>query len=148
QGGPDAVTVTLIGQVVATAFGPGWHPRLHSPLALDDDSEPEPDVAVVTGVPRDYLGAHPATAALVVEVAESSLRLDRVKSGLYARARIQDYWIAKLLQRLLEVRREPHVAADVPHGWVYRSVELLRPPATVTPLAAPTALIRVADLLP
>jgi len=118
------------------------------PLALDDDSEPEPDVAVVTGVPREYLGAHPATAALAVEVAEASLRLDRVKSGLYARAGIQDYWIVNLVERVLEVHREPHVEADAPHGSVYRSIELLRPPATVTPLASPTALIRVADLLP
>jgi len=148
QGSPHAATVSLIGQVVATAFGSGWHPRLQMPLALDDESEPEPDVAVVTGAPRDYLDAHPATAALVVEVAESSLRLDRVKSGLYARAGIQDYWIVNLVERVLEVHRDPHVEADAPHGSVYRSVEILRPPAMVTPLAAPTALIRVADLLP
>src|SRR5215467_13899211 len=109
QGSPHAATVSLIGQVVATAFGPGWHPRLQMPLALDDDSEPEPDVAVVTGVPREYLGAHPATAALAVEVAEATLRLDRVKSGLYARAGIQDYWIVNLVERVLEVHREPHV---------------------------------------
>ena len=148
QGSPHAATVSLIGQVVATAFGPGWHPRLQMPLALDDESEPEPDVAVVTGAPRDYLDAHPATAALVVEVAESSLRLDRVKSGLYARAGIQDYWIANLVDRTLEVHREPHSAAVSTHGRVYRFVELLHPPATVAPLASPTALIRVADLLP
>ena len=59
QGGPHAATVSLIGQVVATAFGFGWHPRQHSPLALDDESEPEPDVAVVAGIPLDYVGAHP-----------------------------------------------------------------------------------------
>ena len=105
-------------------------------------------MAVVAGVPLDYVGAHPSTAALVVEVAESSLRLDRVKGGLYARAGIREYWIANLVDRVLEVHREPHSAAESTHGWVYRSVELLRPPATVTPLAAPTALIRVADLLP
>jgi Uma2 family endonuclease len=148
QGSPHAATVSLIGQVVATAFGPGWHPRLQMPLALDDNSEPEPDVAVVAGGPRDYLGAHPVTAALVVEVAGSNLRLDHVKSGLYARAGIQDYWIANLPDRVLEVHREPHPVAEAAHGWVYRSVELLRPPATVTPLGAPTTLIRVADLLP
>jgi len=148
QGSPHAATVSLIGQVVATAFGSGWHPRLRSPLALDDDSEPEPDVAVVAGIPLDYIGAHPSTAALVVEVAESSLRLDRVKGGLYARAGIREYWIANLVNRTLEVHREPHSAAESTHGWVYRSIELLGPPATVTPLAAPTALIRVADLLP
>ena len=149
QGSPHAAIVAHIGQALVTAFGPGWHPRLHSPLALDDDSEPEPDVAVVAGGPRDYVGAHPSTAALVVEVADSSLRLDRrLKGGLYARAALQDYWIVNLAERVLEVHREPRPAADAPYGWVYRSVEILRPPATVTPLAARGTRIPVADLLP
>src|SRR5262245_65744738 len=77
QGSPHAAVVAHIGQVLATAFGPGWHPRLHSPLALGDDSEPEPDVAIVAGSPFDYLRAHPSTVGLVVEVADSSVRLDR-----------------------------------------------------------------------
>ena len=131
------------------AFGAGWHPRLHAPLALDEDSEPEPDVAVVAGAPRDYVRAHPSTAALVVEVADSSVRLDRrLKSGLYARAGLQEYWIVNLVGGVLEVHREPQPAADALSGWGYRSVEILRSPATVIPLAAPGAQIPVADLLP
>ena len=149
QGSPHAAIVGHIGQVLAAAFGPGWYPRLHSPLALDDDSEPEPDVAIVTGGPRDYVAAHPSTAALVVEVADSSLRLDRrLKGGLYARAGLHDYWIVNLVEGVLEVHREPQPAVDAAHGWVYRSAEIRRPPATVAPLAAPGALIPVADLLP
>jgi Uma2 family endonuclease len=148
QGSPHAATVGHLGQVLATAFGPGWHLRLHSPLALDNDSEPEPDLAVVAGAHRDYVSAHPSTAALVVEVADSSLRLDRLKGGLYARAGIQDYWIANVVEGVLEVYREPLPAADAPYGGVYRSAELLRPPATVTPLAAAGTRIQIADLLP
>jgi len=148
QGSPHAAIVAHIGQVLATIFGPGWHLRLHSPLALDNDSEPEPDLAVVVGRPRDYVSAHPSTAALVVEVADSSLRLDRLKGGLYARAGIQDYWIANAAESVLEVHRDPQPAADAPYGWGYRSAELLRPPATVTPLAAAGTPIPVADLLP
>jgi len=137
-----------LGQVLASAFGRGWHPRLHSPLALDDDSEPEPDVAIVAGEPRDYVSAHPSTATLVVEVADWSLRLDRrLRGGLYARAGLPDYWIVNLVDGVLEVHREPGPAADAPYGWVHRSIEALRPPATVTPLSAPGVLIRVADLL-
>ena len=49
QGSPHAAIVGHIGQVLAAAFGPGWHPRLQAPLALDEDSEPEPDVAIVAG---------------------------------------------------------------------------------------------------
>jgi Uma2 family endonuclease len=148
QGGRHAAMVAHIGQLLATTFGPEWHPRLHSPLALDDDSEPEPDLAIVAGMPRDYAGAHPSTAALVVEVSDSSLNLDRLKGGLYARAGIQDYWIVNVIERVLEVHREPHPAVDAPYGWIYRSVDLLRPPATLTPLAASGTRILVGDLLP
>ena len=149
QGSAHAAIVAHIGRVLESAFGVGWHARLHAPLALDDDSEPEPDVAMVPGEPRDYVSAHPLTAVLIVEVADSSLRLDRrFKSGLYARAGLPEYWIANLVDGVLEVHREPAPAADVAHGWRYRSVDVLRPPASVTPLAAPGAAIPVADLLP
>jgi len=149
QGSSHAAIVGQIGRVLTAAFGPGWYARLHSPLALDTESEPEPDVAVVAGAPRDYLEAHPTTAALVVEVADSSLGLDRrLKGGLYARAGLPDYWIVNLAEGVVEVHRRPQPAADAPHGSGYRSVEVLRPPATVAPLAAPDRPIPVADLLP
>lgn len=149
QGSAHAAIVAQIGQVLAVAFGSGWHARLHAPIALDDDSEPEPDVAIVAGECRDYEGAHPSTAALVVEVADSSLRLDRrLKAGLYARASLPEYWIVNLVAGALEVHRAPEPMADTAYGAVYRFVKSLRPPATVTPLAAPGKRIRVADLLP
>jgi Uma2 family endonuclease len=149
QGSPHAAIVGQIGHVLRAAFGAGWHVRLQAPLALDDDSEPEPDAAVVAGTYRDYVERHPTTAALVVEVADTSLRLDRrVKGGLYARARLPEYWIVDLVDGALEVHRDPRQAPDDVHEWVYRSVEVLRPPATVTPMAAPGTAILVADLLP
>jgi Uma2 family endonuclease len=149
QDSAHAAIVMHVGQVLAVAFGAGWHPRLQAPLALDDDSEPEPDVAVVTGAPRDYLAAHPSRAALVVEVAMSSLRLDRrLKGGLYARAGLVEYWIVNLADGALEVHRVPQPTADAPYGWIYRSIDVSRSGATVTPLAAPGARIAVADLLP
>jgi Uma2 family endonuclease len=142
QGSSHAALVDHIGRTLAAAFGPGWHPRHHAPLALDDASEPEPDVAIVPGAPRDYLRAHPATAALIVEVADSSLRLDRrLKARLYAQAGLADYWLVNLVDRVVEVHREPHAG-------VYGSIVRLGPPATVSPLALPSAVIPVADLLP
>jgi Uma2 family endonuclease len=148
QGSPHAAIVVKVGQVLAVAFGGRWHPRLHSPLALGEHSEPEPDVAVVAGAPLDYVAAHPTTAALVVEVADSSLRLDRFKAAVYAQAGLREYWIVNLIDRALEVYQEPQPPPDVQEGWFYRSVEVLRPPASVTPLAAPAARIPVADFLP
>src|SRR5881628_698599 len=74
------------------------------PQFLDDRSEPEPDVAVIHGSPRDYVDAHPMHPALVVEVAQSGLGLARGRKAVaYARAPIADYWIVNLVDRVLEV---------------------------------------------
>lgn len=144
-----AATVMHVGHVLELAFGAGWHARLHAPIALDDDSEPEPDVAIVPGARLDYFDAHPSAAALIVEISDSSLRVDRrFKTGLYARALLQEYWIVNLVDEVLEVHRDPGADAEAEFGAAYRRVEVLRPPATITPLAAPTARIAVADLLP
>ena len=149
QGSVHAAIAARVGEVLAEAFGAGWHCRLHAPLAVDDASEPEPDVAVVAGGALDYLAAHPSSAALVVEVADSSRRLDRrLKTGLYARARLPEYWIVNLVDGVLEVHRDPCQVPDEPYGWAYRSVEILRPPAAATPVGAPARSIPVAELLP
>lgn len=149
QGTYHAAIVAQVGRVLAAAFGAGWHARLHAPLALDDESEPEPDVAIVAGTERDYLTAHPSTAALIVEVADSSLRMDRrFKTGLYARARMREYWIVNLVDGTLEVYREPQSAPGSVFGAIYGVAEILEPSAAVTPLRAPAARIAVADLLP
>jgi Uma2 family endonuclease len=111
--------------------------------------EPEPDVAIVAGTPRDYVNAHPSTAILVVEVADSSLRLDRrLKAGLYARARLPEYWIANLVDGVLEVHRHPELTRDAAYAWTYGSVEIRHRGDTVTPLALSGRTILVADLLP
>ena len=149
QGARHATVVALVRAVLEKAFARSYHVREEKPIALDEQSEPEPDIVVVPGRPRDYLDAHPSRPVLVVEVAEPSLALDRLrKGGLYARAGITDYWILNLLDEVLEVYREP-VCAPSGHGeWKYVSVHLLRRNAVVTPLAAPRARIRVASLLP
>lgn len=142
-------TVRLVALALAQAFGEGWDVRTEGPIALDDDSEPEPDVAVVRGSLRDYLTAHPADPVLVVEVALTSLAFDRErKASLYARAGRPEYWIVNLVDRVLEVRREPARSASAPYGWHYRGVEVSGTGDAVFPLAAPSARIAVADLLP
>ncbi len=128
---------------------PGWIVRTQAPVSLDDESEPEPDLAVVAGRPADYREAHPARPTLVVEVAESSLDFDRRQKGsLYARAGIQDYWIVNLVDRVLEIHRDPGRDPSAPYGWRYRSVITLPPPAVVGPLAFASSRIAMADLLP
>src|SRR6185503_9802871 len=92
QGRPRATGIRLVARALRAVFGSGWSIEAQLPVALDEESEPEPDIAVVVGEPRDYLGAHPSHPALVVEVALASLALDRGgKASLYARAGVADY---------------------------------------------------------
>src|SRR5262245_11800623 len=100
--------VALVAETLRVAVGRGWFVQVQSPIALDDRSEPEPDVAVVAGAPRDYTAAHPARPALVVEVVLSGLRMARGrKARAYARAGLDEYWILNLVDQVLEVHREP-----------------------------------------
>jgi Uma2 family endonuclease len=100
--------VRLVEEALRLAFGTGWDVRTQGPIALDPRSEPEPDASVVRGSPRDYRDAHPTSPVLVVEVALASLRLDRTRKGrAFARAGVTEYWIVNLVDRVLEVHREP-----------------------------------------
>jgi Uma2 family endonuclease len=149
EGSPHTVAIQLTMAALQRAFGPGWNVRQPSPIALDDDSEPEPDVAVVPGTPRDYVDAHPMRPVLIVEVSHSRLGFDRTyKASLYARAAITDYWIVNLVDRVVEVRRGPMTSDAAPYGWTYERLTISGPGEMVTPLAAPFALIAVSDLLP
>lgn len=149
QGTPHYTGICLAEDALRAAFGPGWVIRSQGPIALDDESEPEPDIAVVPGSVRDYSAEHPARPVLVVEVSESSLSLDRGRKGsLYARAGLEDYWIVNLVGRVLEVYRGPVVDPAAMYGWRYASRTVLPPEASAMPLAVPTASIRVGGLLP
>ncbi len=149
QGSRHAAAIRRVLAALRRALGDAWQIDSQLPIALDDDSEPEPDVVVVPLDPTAYRDVHPSRTVLIVEIAETSYRIDREhKAGLYARAGIADYWIVDLAHGVVEVHREPEALPDAPHGWRYRSAATLRPPATVAPLAAPDSLIRVADLLP
>jgi len=149
QGSPHAVAVQLVGDALRVAFASGWVVRVQMPVALDDESEPEPDVAVCAGSPRDYVAGHPSRPVLLVEVAEASLAFDREHKGsLYARAHVPDYLIVNLVDRVVEVHREPTPSAEAPYGWRFSTRRRLEAGDGVSPLAAPKARIHVADLLP
>ena len=149
QHSPHRTAVLLVAKALEWAFGEGWFVQTQSPIILDDRSEPEPDVCVVRGSPRDYVDAHPRRPALIVEVAQSGLRRARGRKAVaYARARIADYWIVNLVDRVLEVHREPARPGPALRRWAYAAIESLGANAVITPLAAPLATIRVADLLP
>jgi Uma2 family endonuclease len=105
---PHATAILLTERALEKIFSHGHFVRTQLPLRLGADSMPEPDVAVVQGGIRDYALAHPRNAALVVEVADSTLALDRRrKLALYARNDIPEYWIVNLPDRCVEVHRQP-----------------------------------------
>ena len=148
QNAPHATAVRAVQEALRHAFRPGHDVRPQLPVALDDSSEPEPDVAVVPGSYRDYRRGHPSRAVLVVEVADSTLTADRRKSGLYARAQVPEYWIVNLIDDVLEIYRNPVPSRASRFGWAYADTRVFRRGDSISPLAASTARIAVADLLP
>ena len=148
---PHAAALTLANDALRLVFRPGFAVRPQLPLSVGGLSQPEPDVAVVTGSARDYGDAHPTAdnAVLVIETSDSTLTPDQTtKAGLCARAGIREYWIVNLPERLLEVHREPASSEAALLGSGYGQIRVLSELDTLAPLAAPTAEIAVADLLP
>ena len=115
------------------------------PLILGQHIDPEPDVAIVAGSPRDSK-LHPTTASLVIEVSDSTLQYDTTtKVDLYAAAAIPEYWVLDLNARALRVYRDP--GPDGAGNSTYRTQFTLTSADAVTPLAG-AGSIAVADLLP
>lgn len=138
---PHRIALELTTEAVRAAFGVGWRMCVQLPLVLGQSTDPQPDLAVVAGSPRGTTD-HPTTAALVVEVADTSFKYyTTTKLAAYAAAGIADYWVLDVNARQLHVFRGPA-------GDAYADHQTLGPADTVTPLAAPAAAVRVADLLP
>lgn len=113
------------------------------PIRLDDQSEPEPDVALLRVVANQYADAHPGPAdvRLIVEVAQSSLDFDReVKIPLYARSGIVETWLVDLEAQQVEIFREPGPSGYADHSRSGRA-------ASIAPQAFPEAAVKVGDLL-
>lgn len=148
QGKSHAVAVALIAETLRTIFRQGYYVREEKPLVLSDNSEPEPDLVVMRGSLRD-VPDHPTpeTAALVVEVSDSTLEFDQnEKATAYARSGIAEYWILNLRARRLEVRRDPGLIDAEIYG--YRSLQIVVAPGAVATLEKPEENIPLVDLLP
>lgn len=149
QHSPHRTAIILVAKALERAFAEGWFVQTQSPITLGERSLPEPDVCVVRGSPRDFTAAHPTQPALVVEVAQSGLRFARGrKAAVYARAEIAEYWIVNLVDRVLEVYRQPIRTRGGRTRWGYGTVRTIRADGSIMPLAAPAATIAVGELLP
>ncbi|MEK6257502.1 MAG: Uma2 family endonuclease [Planctomycetota bacterium] len=146
QKNAHSVSLLLTCDLMQVLFGSTRTVRYQLPLKLSDVSEPEPDVAIVTGKPRDW-SDHPTTAELVIEISDSTLKFDLTnKVALYAQALIPEYWVVDLIHRQIIVHRQPKRPRSGPAR--YEEVTVYEADAVVKPLAKPKASVKVADLLP
>jgi Uma2 family endonuclease len=140
QPAPDMHVITKLTMLFARAIGNRALVQAQGPLAVSEDSEPEPDLALIPN--EDYSHDHPTRAFLVVEVSQASLRKDRlVKAAMYARAGIPEYWIVNLDERVVEVHR---VAGD----GGYATVITHGPEQTLSPEAFGDVIVPIEEILP
>ncbi len=150
--GEDAIhaaAVEVTRDLLAAILPAGWIARGPHPVTTED-SEPEPDVTVARGTQRDYFKRHPtpADAALVIEVANSSVRIDRgIKQRVYAAAGVPVYWILVLQARFVEVYTAPTgIGINAAYGPPTRYADGDSVPVVIDGREVGT--IAVADLLP
>jgi Uma2 family endonuclease len=111
------------------------------PITLPDDSEPEPDIAIVRTPDTLYQNRHPFPADIfwLIEIANSTLAKDLgVKKDLYARVGIPEYWVMNLQTLELVIFRDL-IANE------YRS-EICLSSGNISPLAFPDLSIEIARL--
>ncbi len=108
-GNPHAATVKRINRLLPTRLPAGVLLSIQDPISVDD-SEPEPDVAILNFCDDLYASRRPTAqdVLLLIEVADSSLAYDReVKGPIYAEAGVREYWIVNLINSTVEVYRDP-----------------------------------------
>lgn len=143
QGRRHVIVVTWLLVALSKVFGME-RLQTQSSLPVNEDSEPEPDLAVPAESVDYYLedDPTPADTLLVVEAANTTLHTDlTVKQKMYAQSGIPEYWVVDIPNRLLHVFREPTANG-------YASETILTTADEVRPLAAPDSIVRVAELLP
>ncbi len=117
---------------------------VQNPVRLDDGSEPEPDVALLRPRADDYQTATPCPPdiLLLIEVADASLVDDRaIKMPLYAENGIVECWIVNLLDRVVEVHRQPE-------NGRYADVRRVGPGEIMGIALLPCVALPVGDLFP
>lgn len=138
EGPPHSHKMTILTRLLYGAAPDDVWIRVQNPIIAADDSEPEPDLAIVPA--GSYDEEHPRQAHLVVELAGSSLARDRdVKAGLYAASGFEEYWIVDLAGERVEVYRHPE------HG-VYSSKHTYRPGEVIAPARFPEMRVALSAL--
>ncbi|MEL6248861.1 MAG: Uma2 family endonuclease [Cyanobacteria bacterium J06648_16] len=143
EGEPHAYYNTCGADYLRRLLGARVQIRDAKPITLPNNSEPEPDIAVVKPLNRVYLQHHPYPEDIfwLVEYSNSSLKKDLdLKQAIYAEAGIQEYWVVNLQQRRLIVFRDPRLA-------VYQTEQIFSS-GTISPAAFPEVAIALNQFLP
>lgn len=142
EGEPHVYFSSEAGDYLAQLLGDLAMVRQAKPITLPNQSEPEPDIAVVQRLGREYLEHHPYPENIfwVIEYADSSLEKDlQLKSQVYAEVDIPEYWVINLRTRELIILREPQAGAYVTRTSCSMD--------SLTPLAFPDVSIDVQQLI-
>lgn len=139
QGTEHAFSIARLTKVLILALGDLATVRPQLPFAASEYSIPEPDLAVVSELRAD---AHPEHALLVIEVACSSLAIDRrVKAQLYAEIGVPEYWV-------VDVTHGEVIIHTCPSQGGYRRIEHVGRERVLVPVELPTVHVAVAEILP
>ncbi len=110
-------------------------------FAASDDSEPQPDLALVAPDEGGF-GELAASALLLIEVAETSLAYDLgLKAALYAASDVREYWVVDLATRSVIVHRDSD-------GTRWEQITTVRPGGTVSPVAFPDLALPLEAFVP
>lgn len=142
-GSAHAACVKRCNSVLSRLLGETVIISVQDPVRLDEYSEPQPDIALLKARPDYYAVVHPSPGdvLLVVEVADTSLQIDRVvKLPLYARAGITEVWIIDLVTRAVEIYSDPNQG-------VYRNSHTVRGDEPLSPAKLPSLSIPASALL-
>lgn len=138
EGEPHAYFSSEAGEYLIKLLGDKATIRLDKSITLPNNSEPQPDIAIVQRLGREYLQHHPYPENILwlIEYADSSLEKDlEVKSKIYAEVNIAEYWVVNLKRRTLIIFREPQ---DGEYGSKFTLTS-----GTICPLAFPDMAISV-----
>lgn len=123
--------------------------RCQDPITLPNNSEPEPDFAIVRLQEYHYLSHHPYPEDIiwVIEIADSSLEYDRnIKLPIYAEAGILQYWIFNLPESQLEVYSQPY--QKVQGSFDYSHRQILLPNANITLPELGNSVLTLSQIFP
>ena len=143
-GPPHALVVSLLAEQLIVRLAGKAYVSVQNPVRLDRHSEPQPDAAVARRRLDSYAARHPGAddVLLVIEVADSSVRYDRLeKAPRYGRAGIPETWLVDLAAETVTVRTGPG-----PDGYARRQVR--RRGDAITATAIPELSVQVDALFP